>query len=129
MPNPSCPMCNREPLPWDASVVEEGHQIAISGRVNCVVHPEEADYNPFSDYCTIPLYPRKGRVHYLKFKTAEEMEKLGLARNDRIEVEGCRHYIDGYPLVFAIGNVRASNLPAFGQTSVIAGLFTLRLAL
>ena len=105
MPNSLCPICSKELLPADASIASrDGKIMILEGRVNCVVHPGEAAYTPFSDYCTIPLYLRKGRVHYLKFKTSQEIDRLGLQRNDKIRAEGCLHDVDGHPLVFAIRN-------------------------
>lgn len=82
-----------------------GRVILLAGRVNAVVEPHEADYNPSSDYCTVPVDPAQGRVHYLKFKTAQEMESRGLVRNDQIEAEGCLHLVNDYPLIFAVSDI------------------------
>jgi hypothetical protein len=73
------PICAGERLPGDAyRAGTDGSKVKLLGRVNAVVHPGEADFTPFGDYCTVPLYPRRGSVKCLKFRTSQEMDRLGL---------------------------------------------------
>jgi hypothetical protein len=101
-----CPICSGETLPEDTSVArKEGERVVLRGRVHGVIHPDEAGYTPFSHYCTTSLYPRRGPVKYLKFRLAQDMDRLRLKSNDRIQVEGCRHIVDGKELVFDVNKV------------------------
>ena len=105
-PQSRCPICAGERLPGDASRAgTDGSKVKLAGRVNAVIHPGEASYTPFGDYCTVALYPRRGSVKYLKFRTSQEMDRLGLKQDDRIQVDGCSHDVDGKELVFDIQNV------------------------
>ena len=105
-PQSRCPICAGERLPGDVSrAAKDGIKVTLLGRVNTVVHPGEADFTPFRDYCTVPRYPRRGSVKYLKFRTSQEMDRLGLKQDDRIQVDGCSHDVDGKELVFDIQNV------------------------
>ena len=100
-----CPICTGERLPRDASLAKQGTFTVLRGRVNAVVHPEEASYTPFGNYCTVPLYPRKGRVKYLKFRTSHELDRWGMKRDDRIEAKGCLHDVDGKELIFDVRDI------------------------
>ena len=103
----TCPICAGERLPPGViQAGKQGEKVVVQGRVNAVVHPGEAHFPPFKDFCTVPLYPMgKGHVIYLKFRTSPEMDRLGLTADDRIQVEGCRHQVDGKPLVFDVRNL------------------------
>ena len=110
-PKRRCPICAEHPLPDDLTIADRiGNTVVLQGRVNAVVHPGEANYSPFADYCTIPLYPRRGTVKYLKFRTSQEMDQLGLERNDQIQVEGCLHTVNGYELIFDVRKVQKNPL-------------------
>ena len=101
-----CPICSREPLPDDASVaLLKPNRVLVSGRVNAIVRPEEAAYPPFSHYCTVSVYPRKGPVKYLKFRSPTDMERWQLKRGDKIQAEGCLHSVDGKEQIFAVGDI------------------------
>ena len=76
--------------------------MVLRGRVNAVVHPGEASFPPFGEYCTVPLYTKPGPVKYLKFRTGQEMDRFGLKRDDRIQIKRCKHNVDGKELVFDI---------------------------
>jgi hypothetical protein len=43
----------------------------------------------------VTLYPRKGKVFYLKFKTKEELEHQAFTVNETVIVEGPLRMIDG----------------------------------
>jgi len=102
----SCPICTGSCLPDDVSVVEKlGKRSILKGVIYAIVGPDEAHYPPFSDYFTVSLYPRKGRVKYLKFRTQDELKKWGLIREKRIRCEGCLHEADGKEIVFDITKV------------------------
>ena len=105
-PQSWCPICAGERLPADVSrAAKDGSKVKLAGRVNAVVHPGEASYTPFGDYCTVALYPRRGSVKYLKFRTSQAMDGWGLKPDDRIQVEGCSHDVDGKELLFDIQDV------------------------
>lgn len=105
----SCPICSGKPLPEDVSIVEkEGKRVILQGVVRAIISPDKAHYPPFSTYFTIPLYPRKGSVKYLKFGTKEELIKWGFVRGKPIQCEGCLHIIDGKEVIFDITNVEIS---------------------
>jgi len=102
----SCPICTGSCLPDDVSVVEkQGKRAILQGVIYAIVSPDEAHYPPFSDYFTVSLYPRKGRVKYLKFRTQDELKKWGLIGEKRIRCEGCLHEADGKQIVFDITKV------------------------
>ena len=105
-PQSRCPICAGERLPGDVSrAAKDGIKVTLLGRVNTVVHPGEADFTPFRDYCTVPRYPRRGSVKYLKFRTSQAMDGWELKPDDRIQVEECSHDVDGKELVFDIQDV------------------------
>jgi len=106
-----CPICAGEALPYDCSVVDKaGKKVAVQGRVYAIIDAEgikHANYSPYSEYLTVSLYPRKGKVKYLKFETQEELEKWGFGHNVRYVVHGCMHIVDGKELVFGITKVQS----------------------
>ena len=68
----ACPI-GHDPLAQDYTTIEPKHnKVMVQGRVYAVVSPDEAHYPPFSDYFTVSLYPSKGKVKYLKFRTKED---------------------------------------------------------
>ena len=92
----SCPVCTGSYLPNDVSVVEKrGRRVILQGVVYAIVSPNEAHYPPFSDCFTVSLYPRRGRVKYLKFRTQDELKKWQFMQGMRIRREGCLHEADG----------------------------------
>lgn len=99
----SCPVCAGSYLSDDVSVVEEqGKRVIIQGRVNAIYSPY---LTPFSDWFTVSLYPSKGRVKYLKFRTQNELDKWKFIRDTRIKCHGCLHEADGKAVVFDITKV------------------------
>ena len=102
----SCPVCCGSHIPDDVSLIEKrGRRVIIQGKVYAVVSPDEAHYPPFSDYYTVSLYPRKGRVKYLKFSTQQDRDRWGFRREQRIRCEGCMHEADGKEIVFDVAQV------------------------
>ena len=97
-----CPICHGNYRTNDASVIEKrGNRVTLRGRINAVATPDDAHFPPFSDWFTVPLYP-KGRVKYLKFEGRAEQDKWGFERNQQVRCEGCLHIADGKELVFDI---------------------------
>lgn len=107
----NCPVCNDSPQSNDFSIIEKrGKRVILKGEIHAIISPSEAHYPPFSDYFTVSLYPRKGKmkVKYLKFKTLNELEKWGFIKGvecRQIRCEGCLHEADGKELVFDITSV------------------------
>ena len=100
-----CPVCSGEQIPSDASVVEKRHNpVAVQGRVYAIIPPNYT-YSPFKSYATVSLYPRRGKVKYLKFKTQEELRRWPFEENKSFIVHGCLHIADGKELVFDISEV------------------------
>lgn len=90
-----CPVGN-EPLPEDCDVIEKKHTaVIIQGKVYAIVAPKEAYYPPYSNYYTVSLYPRKGSVKYLKFKTKKERDKWSFEVGAIYTIEGCLHLAGG----------------------------------
>jgi len=105
----SCVICDKKKrLPDDVSVIEKhGRKSIFQGKVYAVIRPGEAHYSPFADYCTVSLYPSKGRVKYLKFESAKDLTKWAFVAGERIRCEGCLHIADGYELVFDVKKVES----------------------
>ena len=102
----ACPICAGERLPPDASLADRhGRRVASRGRVNAVASPQEAAFTPFGLWHTVTLYPRKGKVKYLKFRTSQELGRWPFARDETYEVNGCFHVVDGKELIFDITRV------------------------
>ncbi len=103
----ACIICKgNKKLPDDVSTIEkQGTKSIFQGKIYAVIRPDEAHYSPFANYCTVSLYPRKGRVKYLKFATPKELNKWAFAPGMRIRCEGCLHIADGYELVFDVKKV------------------------
>lgn len=100
-----CPICDGEQIPSDASLVEkQGKRVAVQGKVYAIIPPDYT-YSPFRNYATVSLYPRKGKVKYLKFKTRQELERWPFERDISFIVHGCLHVADGKELVFDITQV------------------------
>jgi len=103
----TCPICTRRHISDDVCVVDsKGTRVILQGRINAIIAPNEANYSPFADYYTVSLYPRKGRVKYLKFETKEELDRWGLSREDHIRCQGCLHNADGREIVFDVSVMR-----------------------
>ena len=101
-----CPICGKDRLPEDASVATtQGTRVVVQGRIYAVIRPEEAVYSPYKHYCTVSLRPRRGSLKYLKFRSPQEMDRWDFNRDDKVEVKGCFHVVDGKELVFDINNV------------------------
>lgn len=100
-----CPICDGEQIPSDASLVEkQGKRVAVQGKVYAIIPPDYT-YSPFRNYATVSLYPRKGKVKYLKFKTHQELERWPFERDISFIVHGCLHVADAKELVFDITQV------------------------
>ena len=124
-------------MSWDRKItvktIEELAIMRMAGRINAealdaaykAIHPgaTTADlnaaaeeilkkygvYSPFKNYTTVSLYPRKGKVKYLKFKTQQELERWPLEEKRSFIVRGCLHIVDGKELVFDITEVESSD--------------------
>jgi len=79
----------------------EGKRVALQGTVYAVI-PAHYTYSPFKDYFTVSLYPKKGRVKYLKFRSQDELERWSFEPKSSYIVYGCMHNADGKELLFAI---------------------------
>ena len=64
--------------------------------------PAGYTYSPYKDFATVSLYPLKGKVKYLKFRTDEELKKWAFEKDVTFVVKGCLHIVDGKELVFNI---------------------------
>jgi hypothetical protein len=107
-----CPICDGEQIPSDASSVEkQGKQVIVQGKVYAIIPPDYT-YSPFRNYATVSLYPRKGKVKYIKFKTQQELDKWPFEVGRTLVVHGCLHVVDGKELVFNITQVEPSRRPA-----------------
>ena len=102
----ACPICKGERIPQDCSVIDErGKREIVQGRVYAIISEDTlaiANYSPFATYLTVSLYPRKGRVKYLKFKTQAELNHWPFEEGKSFIVHGCLHIADGKELVFDI---------------------------
>ncbi|HEX74547.1 MAG TPA: ricin-type beta-trefoil lectin domain protein [Dehalococcoidia bacterium] len=105
----ACPVCSGERIPQDCSVIEKrGKRVIVQGRVYAIIDTEgltKANYSPFAKYLTVSLYPRKGRVKYLKFKTQQELDRWSFEKDNSFIVHGCLHVADGKELVFDVTQV------------------------
>ena len=103
-----CPICTGSNLSDDFNVIERhGTRVIVRGEIRAIVDADDPRYRypPFSDYSTVTLYPRKGRVKYLKFRTQDELKKWGFIEGKRIRCEGCLHEVDGKEIVFDVTKV------------------------
>ena len=104
-----CPICSGTIPSDDFSAIEkQGRKVILQGEIKAIYDPAKNNCPPFADYFTVTLYPirkRNDRVKYLKFKTKDEIERLGLAENKTIRCEGCLHIVDGKEIVFDVRNV------------------------
>ena len=100
-----CPVCSGGQIPQDCSTVEkQGRRVIVQGRVYAII-PANYTYSPFRNYLTVSLYPRKGKVKYLKFKTQEELNHWLFEEGKSFVVHGCLHIADGKELVFDVTQV------------------------
>lgn len=105
----TCPVCKGEHIPADASVVEkQGKRVILRGRVNAII-PSDYTYSPYREFATVSLYPRKGRVKYLKFRTEQEQQRWPFEKDGVFIVDGCMHVADQKELIFDITSVEAVN--------------------
>ena len=101
----TCPICSGEQIPQDCSVIEErGKRVIVRGRVNAII-PANYTYSPFRNYLTVSLYPRKGRVKYLKFRTQQELDRWAFKQDASFIILGCMHIADGKEVVFDVTQV------------------------
>lgn len=105
----TCPVCKGERIPEDCSVIEErGKRVIVRGKVYAIVDSEglrQAVYSPFAHYLTVSLYPRKGRVKYLKFKTQPELDRWSFEQGTSFVVHDCLHIANGKELIFDVTEV------------------------
>jgi hypothetical protein len=111
--NMACPI-GSEPIPKDCDLIEKKHTVVIiRGDVYAIIAPKEAYYPPYSDYFTVSIYPRKGRVKYLKFKTQEECDRWSFEVGENYSIEGCLHLAGGRTLgtelLFNVTKVERNN--------------------
>ncbi|MCH8062691.1 MAG: hypothetical protein IH861_09320 [Chloroflexi bacterium] len=89
----TCPVCSDAYVSKDVSEIDSvGRRVILQGKINAVVAAEDANFSPFSDWYTVTVYPRRGKVKYLKFGTKEELDKWFFFREERIKLEGCLHH-------------------------------------
>ena len=101
-----CPLCLGDILPPDTNRVEKnGKRVLVQGKVYAII-PANYTYSPYANYATVSLYPRKGPVKYLKFKTNGELERWHFERDKSYVVDGCFHIVNGKELIFDISSVR-----------------------
>ena len=101
-----CPICSGSLLSDNFSVIErQGRRVIIQGEIHAIMSPDEAHVPPFSDFFTVSLYPSKGKVKYLKFRTRDEIERWGFIPNRHIRCEGCLHKVDEKEIVFDVTKV------------------------
>jgi hypothetical protein len=83
------------------SVIEgEPRKIKIKGKIHAIFDDlDVATVPPLPNYYTVTLYPRRGRVYYLKFKTKEELERQGFTADETIIIEGTLRCMDGKQIV------------------------------
>ena len=99
-----CPICTDSSFSDDFSMIKRhGTRVIVQGGIRAI--DEDHQYPPFSDHFTVTLYPRKGRVKYLKFRTQDELKKWGFIEGKRIRCEGCLHEVDGKEIVFDVTKV------------------------
>ena len=99
-----CIICTGCSLSDDFSVIKKhGTKVIVQGKIRTI--DKDHQYPPFSDYFTVSLYPRKGRVKYLKFRTRDELDKWGFSEGRLIRCEGCLHEVDGKEIVFDVTKV------------------------
>ena len=92
----SCPVCSGPHVSDHVSLIDKrGRRVVVQGEVHAIVGPDGAHYPPFSDYYTVSVYPRKGRVKYLEFSTQQHRDRWGFVPEQRIRCEGCMHETDG----------------------------------
>ncbi len=101
-----CPICSGSLLSDNFSVIErQGRKVIIQGIIRAIMSPDESHVPPFSDLFTVTIYPSKGKVKYLKFRTREELERWGFIPEKRIRCEGCLHKTDEKEIVFDVTTV------------------------
>ena len=99
-----CPICTDSSFSDDFSVIKmPGTKVIIQGVIRAI--DGDHQYPPFSDYFTVSIYPRKGRVKYLKFRTLYELNKWDFSEGRRIRCEGCLHEVDRKEIVFGVTKV------------------------
>jgi len=101
-----CPICSGSLLSDNFSVIErQGRRVIIQGEIHAIMSPDEVHVPPFSNFFTVSLYPSKGKVKYLKFRTRDEIERWGFIPNRHIRCEGCLHKVDEKEIVFDVTKV------------------------
>lgn len=99
-----CPICTGSSFSDDFSVIKmPGTKVIIQGVIRAIDGNHQ--YPPFADCFTVSIYPRKGRVKYLKFRTQDELNKWNFSEGDRIRCEGCLHEVDRKEIVFGVTKV------------------------
>ena len=107
----ACPICNSEPLPDDASIASQlGTRVIVLGSVTYINSPEGGQARtPFGGWYTVTVYPNKSGAKYLKFKDKAEFERWSFVVDEKYEVAGCLHTVDGKELIFDL--TRADTRP------------------
>jgi len=104
-----CPICEGSPLPDDVYVAEKlGKRVILQGCIRDIYNPKDNRCSPFSNYFTVSLSPKKGRVKHLKFRTQDELNKWGFSKGEKgkwIRCEGCLHKVNDKEIVFDITKV------------------------
>lgn len=92
---------NRKQNCVDWSIIAgEPRKVKVKGRIDTIFDDlTVANCTPLSNYYTVTLYPRKGKVFYLKFKTKEELERQTFTVDETVVVEGILRCVDGKQIV------------------------------
>ena len=93
-------------IAMDWSVMDsKARKVQVKGRINKIYDPKPAHVPPLSNYYTATLYPAKGRVFYLKFKTESELKKQAITENELVIVEADLRLIDGKQILTNVRRV------------------------
>lgn len=93
-------------IAMDWSVMDsKARKVQVKGRINKIYDSMHYHVPPLSNYYTATLYPAKGRVFYLKFKTESEMKKQAITENELVIVEADLRLIDGKQILTNVRRV------------------------
>jgi hypothetical protein len=84
---------------WSA-IQGDPRKIKIKGKIHAIFDDLDVAHVPPLPNCyTVTLYPRRGRVYYLKFGTKEELERQRFSADETVIVEGILRCVDGKQIV------------------------------
>ena len=77
------------------SVIEgKSRKVKVKGKIHAIFDDLDVTTSP-----AVTLYPRRGRVYYLKFNTKEELESQAFTVDETVVVEGTLRCVDGKQIV------------------------------